>query len=171
MKLLVTGGAGFIGSAVVRRAIAAGHAVVNVDKLTYSGNLANLASVAGDQAYAFEQVDICDADALREVFALHQPDAVMHLAAESHVDRSIDGPMAFVQTNVVGTAVLLEVARGYWSAVIGRRVCWRNRANEGIRPWTSATPRRISTTPATIDQATGSSSRSQPRATPTGGMR
>ena len=117
MKLLVTGGAGFIGSAVVRRAIAAGHAVVNVDKLTYSGNLANLASVAGDQAYAFEQVDICDADALREVFALHQPDAVMHLAAESHVDRSIDGPMAFVQTNVVGTAVLLEVARGYWSAL------------------------------------------------------
>jgi len=117
MKLLVTGGAGFIGSAVVRRAISEGHAVVNVDKLTYSGNLANVAPVADHPAYAFEQVDICDAQAVREVFERHRPDAVMHLAAESHVDRSIDGPMAFVESNLVGTAVLLEAARRHWMAL------------------------------------------------------
>lgn len=121
MKILITGGAGFIGSAVVRRAIAMGHAVVNVDKLTYSGNLANVASVADHPGYAFEQVDICDAPALEAVFSRHQPDAVMHLAAESHVDRSIDGPMVFVQTNVVGTAALLEVSRRYWSGLNGAR--------------------------------------------------
>ena len=111
MKLLVTGGAGFIGSAVVRVALAAGHQVVNVDKLTYSGNLANLTEVEGHNGYAFEQVDICDRAALGEVFRRHDPDAVMHLAAESHVDRSIDGPTVFVQTNVLGTTMLLEAAR------------------------------------------------------------
>ena len=117
MKLLVTGGAGFIGSAVVRRALDLGLSVVNVDKLTYSGNLANLAEVASHPEYAFEQVDICDAGALEAVFHRHRPDAVMHLAAESHVDRSIDGPMAFVQTNVVGTATLLEAVRRYWAGL------------------------------------------------------
>jgi dTDP-glucose 4,6-dehydratase len=121
MKLLVTGGAGFIGSAVVRRAIADGHAVVNVDALTYSGNAANLASVADHPAYAFEHVDICDDAAVERLFAEHQPDAVMHLAAESHVDRSIDGPMAFVRTNVTGTACLLEASRRYWSGLTGER--------------------------------------------------
>lgn len=113
MKLLVTGGAGFIGSAVVRAALADGHQVVVVDKLTYSGNLANLTEVAGHPDYAFEKVDICDRPALTGVFDRHRPDAVMHLAAESHVDRSIDGPTVFVQTNVMGTAVLLEAVRAY----------------------------------------------------------
>ena len=116
MKLLVTGGAGFIGSAVVRQAIAEGHYVVNVDALTYAANLANVSAVAAHSAYAFEQVDICDGPALAAVFAQHAPDAVMHLAAESHVDRSIDGPAAFVQTNLVGTFTLLEAARAYWIA-------------------------------------------------------
>lgn len=114
MKLLVTGGAGFIGSAVVRQAVAAGHSVVNVDCLTYAACLENVASVADNPLYAFEQVDIRDADALAQVFAQHRPDAVMHLAAESHVDRSIDGPGAFIDTNVRGTYVLLEAARAYW---------------------------------------------------------
>ncbi|MEX0311669.1 MAG: dTDP-glucose 4,6-dehydratase [Tateyamaria sp.] len=114
MKLLVTGGAGFIGSAVVRRAIADGHAVVNVDALTYAACLDNVASVADHSDYAFEQVDIRDAAALETVFDRHRPDAVMHLAAESHVDRSIDGPGAFIDTNVMGTYTLLEAARRYW---------------------------------------------------------
>jgi len=114
MKLLVTGGAGFIGSAVVRQAIGAGHAVVNVDCLTYAACLENVASVADNPLYAFEQVDIRDAGALARVFAGHRPDAVMHLAAESHVDRSIDGPGAFIDTNVRGTFTLLEAARAYW---------------------------------------------------------
>lgn len=115
MKLLVTGGAGFIGSAVVRKAIADGHAVVNVDALTYAANPANLASIAGSNLYAFEQVDIRDRAGLDRVFALHQPDAVMHLAAESHVDRSIDGPAAFIDTNITGTYTLLEAARAFWA--------------------------------------------------------
>lgn len=114
MKLLVTGGAGFIGSAVVRRAIADGHSVVNVDALTYAACLANVASVAGSPAYAFEQADIRDAGAMAAILAKHQPDAIMHLAAESHVDRSIDGPAAFIDTNITGTYVLLEAARSYW---------------------------------------------------------
>ncbi|MDP2258234.1 MAG: dTDP-glucose 4,6-dehydratase [Caulobacter sp.] len=113
MKLLVTGGAGFIGSAVVRAALADGHEVTVVDKLTYSGNLANLTEVADHPGYAFEKVDICDRAALTKVFDRYRPDAVMHLAAESHVDRSIDGPTIFVQTNVMGTAVLLEAVRAY----------------------------------------------------------
>ncbi|PVH30445.1 dTDP-glucose 4,6-dehydratase [Pararhodobacter oceanensis] len=116
MKLLITGGAGFIGSAVVRRAIAQGHEVVNLDCLTYAACLENIASVADSPAYAFEQVDICDAAEVARVFASHRPDAVMHLAAESHVDRSIDGPGDFIRTNVTGTYVLLEAARAYWQA-------------------------------------------------------
>ena len=116
MKLLVTGGAGFIGSAVVRLAIARGHNVVNVDALTYAACLENVASVAGHPNYAFEQVDIRDRAALEKVFAKHTPDAVMHLAAESHVDRSIDGPADFIETNVNGTFNMLESARCYWQA-------------------------------------------------------
>lgn len=116
MKLLVTGGAGFIGSAVVRYILAdTQHEVVNLDKLTYAGNLESIPEALIDGRYAFEQVDICDVNALKRVFAEHKPDAVMHLAAESHVDRSIDGPGDFIQTNIVGTYSLLEVARGYWS--------------------------------------------------------
>ncbi len=114
MKILVTGGAGFIGSAVVRRAIGAGHSVVNLDALTYAACLENLASIAGNPAYRFEHADIRDGDALARIFAAHRPDAVMHLAAESHVDRSIDGPGAFIDTNVTGTYRLLEAARAYW---------------------------------------------------------
>jgi len=114
MKILVTGGAGFIGSAVVRQAIADGHSVVNLDKLTYAGSLSNVASVAAVSGYAFAQVDICDRGAVDKIFASHQPDAVMHLAAESHVDRSIDAPGDFIQTNVTGTYTLLEAARAYW---------------------------------------------------------
>ncbi|MEJ2218697.1 MAG: dTDP-glucose 4,6-dehydratase, partial [Gemmatimonadota bacterium] len=116
--MLVTGGAGFIGSAVVRRLIReTTHAVVNVDKLTYAGNLDSVAPVADDPRYAFELVDICDRDALRDVFQRHCPDVVLHLAAESHVDRSIDGPDDFVRTNVLGTFTLLEEARGHWLAL------------------------------------------------------
>ncbi|MBK4216378.1 dTDP-glucose 4,6-dehydratase [Paracoccus caeni] len=116
MKILVTGGAGFIGSAVVRLAIARGHTVINLDALTYAANLANVASVAGDPRYHFVQADIRDRTALDRVFDEHLPDAVMHLAAESHVDRSIDGPAAFIETNVLGTLDLLEAARAYWQA-------------------------------------------------------
>jgi dTDP-glucose 4,6-dehydratase len=114
MKILVTGGAGFIGSAVVRLAIARGFQVVNLDKLTYAGSLSNVASVEGSPLYAFEQADICDRAAVDRVIARHEPDAIMHLAAESHVDRSIDGPAAFIQTNIVGTYTLLEAARASW---------------------------------------------------------
>lgn len=122
MKILVTGGAGFIGSAVVRRAIAQrGYSLVNVDALTYAANPANLASVDQDGRYAFEQVDIRDGEALERVFAKHDPDAVMHLAAESHVDRSIDGPLAFVDTNVMGTATLLQAARAHYDQLSGER--------------------------------------------------
>ena len=117
MKILVTGGAGFIGSAVVRLAVARGHQVVNLDALTYAACLENVASVADDANYAFEQVDIRDRAALDRVFETHKPDAVMHLAAESHVDRSIDGPADFIETNVLGTFQLLEAARAYWTSV------------------------------------------------------
>ncbi len=116
MKLLVTGGCGFIGSAVVRQAIEAGHHVVNVDKMTYAANSENVAGVASSNRYAFEQADICDATAMARVFDQHQPDAVMHLAAESHVDRSIDGPGAFIETNLIGTYILLQTALKYWEA-------------------------------------------------------
>jgi len=122
MKILVTGGAGFIGSAVIRHVIGdTAHSVVNLDKLTYAGNLASLGDVVDSERYAFERVDICDADALRGVFERHQPDAVMHLAAESHVDRSIHGPADFIQTNLVGTGVLLEAARAYFESLSGAR--------------------------------------------------
>jgi len=116
MTVLITGGAGFIGSAVVRLLIGETEIrVVNVDKLTYAACPEALAKVSDHPRYAFEKVDICDREALSKVFAAHRPDAIMHLAAESHVDRSIDGPMDFMTTNVVGTATLLEVARAYWS--------------------------------------------------------
>ena len=114
MKLLVTGGAGFIGSAVVRLAMARGHEVVNLDALTYAACLENVASVSGSPLYAFEQVDIRDAAALEDCIAAHAPDAIMHLAAESHVDRSIDGPGVFVETNVMGTLNMLQSARALW---------------------------------------------------------
>lgn len=115
MKILVTGGAGFIGSAVIRHILdRTSDSVVNVDALTYAGNLESLPAAESNQRYAFEQVDICDFASLERVFSEHQPDAVMHLAAESHVDRSIDGPAAFIQTNLVGTFNMLEVARQYW---------------------------------------------------------
>ena len=120
MKVLVTGGAGFIGSAVIRHILShTDDSVVNVDKLTYAGNLESLAAVSGSERYRFEQVDICDQAALERVFAAHRPDAVMHLAAESHVDRSIEGPAAFVQTNIVGTYTLLEACRQYWQGLTG----------------------------------------------------
>ncbi|MGB0661505.1 MAG: dTDP-glucose 4,6-dehydratase [Mangrovicoccus sp.] len=114
MKLLVTGGAGFIGSAVVRLAIQRGHSVVNLDALTYAACLDNVAMVADSPNYAFEQADIRDGEALKRIFAEHKPDAVMHLAAESHVDRSIDGPGTFIETNVMGTYEMLQAARTYW---------------------------------------------------------
>lgn len=115
MKILVTGGAGFIGSAVVRLAVARGHEVVNLDALTYAACPENVASVSTSNLYSFEHADIRDRSALDRVFATHQPDAVMHLAAESHVDRSIDGPADFVETNIAGTFNLLEAARSYWT--------------------------------------------------------
>ena len=116
MKILVTGGMGFIGSAVVRAAIRAGHEVVNLDAMTYAACEANVAEVAGAPDYLFAHADIRDRAALDRILTEQKPDAVMHLAAESHVDRSIDGPAAFVDTNVVGTATLLEATRHYWSA-------------------------------------------------------
>ena len=122
MKILVTGGAGFIGSAVIRHIIKnTQDSVINLDKLTYAGNLASLLDVSGSARYEFEKVDICNAAELQRVFAEHQPDAVMHLAAESHVDRSIDGPSDFIQTNIVGTYNLLEAARAYWNKLDSKR--------------------------------------------------
>ncbi|WP_027858097.1 dTDP-glucose 4,6-dehydratase [Marinobacterium jannaschii] len=118
MKILVTGGAGFIGSAVIRHIIQhTVDSVVNLDKLTYAGNLESLVEVSDNGRYDFEQVDICNRAELERVFTTHQPDAVMHLAAESHVDRSIDGPADFIETNIVGTYTLLEVARHYWQGL------------------------------------------------------
>ena len=115
MKLLVTGGAGFIGSAVVRLAVARGHEVVNLDAMTYAACEANVAPVAGSNLYSFEKADIRDRAALDRIFATHRPDAVMHLAAESHVDRSIDGPGDFIETNITGTYNMLEAARAHWT--------------------------------------------------------
>lgn len=116
MKILVTGGAGFIGSAFVRFLInETNNTVINVDKLTYAGNLESLKSIANSDRYFFEQVDICDKEGLERVFTTHQPELVIHLAAESHVDRSITGPATFIETNIVGTYTLLEVARHYWN--------------------------------------------------------
>jgi dTDP-glucose 4,6-dehydratase len=116
MKILVTGGAGFIGSAVIRHIIEnTNDCVVNIDKLTYAGNLESLASIESNQNYRFEKVDICNREELDRVFNEHQPDIVMHLAAESHVDRSIDGPSEFIQTNIIGTYNILEASRQYWT--------------------------------------------------------
>ena len=118
MKILVTGGAGFIGSALVRFLIDDTDCqVVNLDKLTYAGNLESLQRIESSPRYQFEQADICDREAMDRIFQQHKPDAVMHLAAESHVDRSIDGPGDFIQTNLVGTYVLLEAGRSYWSTL------------------------------------------------------
>jgi dTDP-glucose 4,6-dehydratase len=115
MKLLVTGGCGFIGSAVVRLAVQRGHEVVNLDAMTYAANAANVASVAQSNLYSFEQADIRDRAALDRIFTTHAPSAVMHLAAESHVDRSIDGPSDFIETNITGTFNMLEAARAHWT--------------------------------------------------------
>lgn len=114
MKLLITGGAGFIGSAVVRQAVGRGHHVINLDALTYAGNLDNVAEVAESPLYTFEHADIRDREALDRIFASHTPDTVMHLAAESHVDRSIDGPAEFIETNILGTFNMLEASRKFW---------------------------------------------------------
>lgn len=122
MKILVTGGAGFIGSALVRHLIQnTSYQVLILDKLTYAGNLASLKDVSGSERYSFDQADICDREALDRILSQFQPDAVMHLAAESHVDRSIDGPAAFVETNVVGTYTLLEACRAFWSGLEGTK--------------------------------------------------
>ena len=122
MKFLVTGGAGFIGSAVIRHLINdLGYEVINVDKLTYAGNLESLIDVTDSENYIFEKIDVCDALNMKRLFNEYQPDKVMHLAAESHVDRSIDGPSEFIQTNIVGTYVMLDVAKEYWSNLIGEK--------------------------------------------------
>lgn len=122
MKILVTGGAGFIGSAVVRHIINnTSDSIVNLDKLTYAGNLDSLADVTDSNRYVFERIDICNGRELDRIFYEHQPDAVMHLAAESHVDRSIDGPAAFIETNIIGTYTLLEAARHYWKDLADER--------------------------------------------------
>ncbi|MBW3226028.1 dTDP-glucose 4,6-dehydratase [Marinobacter adhaerens] len=122
MKLLVTGGAGFIGSAVIRHIINNTHdEVVNLDKLTYAGNLESLTEVSDSSRYAFEKVDVCNRAGVDRVLKEHQPDAIMHLAAESHVDRSIDGPADFIETNIVGTYTLLEAARHYWQSLEAER--------------------------------------------------
>jgi dTDP-glucose 4,6-dehydratase len=118
LKILVTGGAGFIGSAVIRYIIEnTSDEVINVDKLTYAGNLESLLSISNNERYHFEQVDICDRNELERVFDLYNPDVIMHLAAESHVDRSIDGPKEFIETNIIGTYTLLEASRRYWFAL------------------------------------------------------
>ena len=120
MKILVTGGCGFVGSNLIRTLVQQkGESVVNLDKLTYAGNLESLADLADHPNYSFEQVDLCDAVVLRAIFSTHRPDAVMHLAAESHVDHSIDGPGEFIQTNVVGTFNLLQSALEYWRSLPG----------------------------------------------------
>ena len=117
LRILVTGGAGFIGSSLIRMAIAKGHTILNVDKLTYAANLQNLKPVANHANYTFKKMDICDQDKLAECFEFFRPDAVMHLAAESHVDRSIDGPRTFIQTNIFGTYNLLASSRGYFESL------------------------------------------------------
>jgi dTDP-glucose 4,6-dehydratase len=122
MRVIVTGGAGFIGSALCRHLVAGkGWEVVNVDKLTYAANLTSLEPIAGSPGYRFAQADICDRAAMDRIIADAEPDAILHLAAESHVDRSITGPAAFVETNIVGTYTLLEAARCYWAGLPAER--------------------------------------------------
>ena len=152
MRILLTGGCGFIGSAVIRHLVrATGHQVVNVDKMTYAASEDALEAAGRDPRHVHVRADICDADAMRQVFAAHQPDAVMHLAAESHVDRSIDGPAPFIHTNVVGTFVLLEAARAYWAGLdTARQAAFRfhhistdevfGALGPGDPPFTEATP-------------------------------
>lgn len=127
MNILVTGGAGFIGSAVIRHIISnTSNSVINVDSLTYAGNLESLSQVEASDRYSFEHVDICNRTELDRIFSEYQPDAVMHLAAESHVDRSIDGPAAFIETNIVGTYTLLEATRAYWNSLAdGKKQAFR----------------------------------------------
>lgn len=118
MKILITGGAGFIGSAFIKYLIAeTAHQVINVDKLTYAGSLQSLSNIVADDRYVFQQADICDYQTIKRIFAMYRPDLVVHLAAESHVDRSIDGPAPFIQSNIVGSYTLLEVAREYWESL------------------------------------------------------
>src|SRR5579883_2810810 len=119
MRLLITGGAGFIGSAVVLHFVAKGHHVINVDALTYAGNLDSLRDISQDPHYTFQHADIRDVPTLRRIFQEYRPNAVLHLAAESHVDRSIDASSSFIDTNIVGTHVLLETARAYWNTLEG----------------------------------------------------
>lgn len=122
MKFLITGGAGFIGTAVIRHIVyELGYEVLNVDKLTYAGNLESLEAVKNSPLYSFEQADICDHGAIQRIFEEYKPDKVMHLAAESHVDRSIDGPAEFIQTNIVGTYNILEIAKSYWLTLTGEK--------------------------------------------------
>ena len=119
MRILVTGGAGFIGANLTHLLVAGGHAVTVVDKLTYAGNRASLVDLEGKPGFSFIQADICDAEAMRKALATFCPDAVMHLAAESHVDRSIDGPGEFISTNITGTFQMLQSALGYWRTLSG----------------------------------------------------
>lgn len=136
MKILITGGAGFIGSALIRYIIQeTKHIIINVDKLTYAANLESLVSVAQSDRYLFEHIDICDATALNRVFLQHQPNLVMHLAAESHVDRSIQGPSTFIQTNIVGTYTILDVTKTYWQALSGEqkeRFCFHHISTDEV---------------------------------------
>ena len=148
MKILVTGGSGFIGSNLVRLLVEEkGESVINLDKLTYAGNAESLADLDGHPNYTFEQVDLCDAAALSAVFAKHQPDAVMHLAAESHVDRSIDGPGEFIQTNIVGTFNLLQASLAYWKSLPDAEV--RSQETEGSEQESST----LNKQPPTINSA------------------